>query len=154
MESECFQTLFWRLDDAREELSEGLGRTLLPGIEATFVLYPEGGYYGRHVDSVAGDMSTGGEGGTGRRSVSFICYLNEPGWSAEDGGALRFWPPTLPDGKRRWRPPDREDAEDDARAVDVVPECGSLVLFDSKEVWHEVLPTRRERACLVGWFRE
>ena len=40
-----------------------------------------------------------------------------------------------------------------AHAQELLPQSGSLVLFDSKRVWHEVLPTLRERACLVGWYR-
>mmetsp|Transcript_30323 Transcript_30323/g.99882 ORF Transcript_30323/g.99882 Transcript_30323/m.99882 type:complete len:294 (-) Transcript_30323:26-907(-) len=37
---------------------------------------------------------------------------------------------------------------------EVLPAAGLLVLFDSKRVSHEVMPTRRQRTCLVGWFRE
>jgi SM-20-related protein len=74
-----------------------------------------------------------------RRSISFICYLNEPGWTASDGGQLRLHG-------------DGSESAESTPVQDVLPECGSLVLFDSKRVWHEVLPTRRERACIVGWF--
>ena len=70
--------------------------------------------------------------GSGKRSISFILYLNEPGWRQSDGGALRIH---------------RSGGQED-----FLPESGSLVLFDSKLVEHEVMPTRRERACIVGWF--
>ena len=38
------------------------------------------------------------------------------------------------------------------RPEDVLPESGLLVIFDSKSLWHEVLPTSSHRLCLVGWF--
>ena len=37
-------------------------------------------------------------------------------------------------------------------ACEYLPESGALALFDSTALEHEVLPTRRERTCLVGWF--
>ena len=105
-------------------------------MEATFVVYPAGkGYYRRHVDSIANVD----EEGSGCRSISFVCYLTEPGWTARDGGELRVY---------------ASGAAGAAVRRDILPESGTLVLFDSKRVWHEVLPTRRERACLVGWMRE
>lgn len=132
MASDAFAQLYERLDAVRAELGRQLGRQLTGGMEATFVIYPQGGYYRRHVDSLAGVDAAG----SGSRSVSFIVYLNEPGWTAHDGGQLRIY------------------RQDESAPVDVLPEAGSLVLFDSKLVSHEVLPTRRERACLVGWMRE
>ena len=33
-----------------------------------------------------------------------------------------------------------------------LPLSGGLVLFDSTNLEHEVLPTKRERTCLIGWF--
>ena len=74
-----------------------------------------------------------------RRAVSFICYLNEPGWSSSDGGALRVHR-------------GGDSADDEGGVADFLPESGSLVLFDSLAVEHEVLPTHRERTCLIGWF--
>ena len=190
--SDAFLMLYDRLDDVREELANQLGREHATGIEATYCVYPPGGYYRRHCDSVEGvDVA-----GSGRRSVSFICYLNEPGWSTADGGALRVEaavssspelcsvaqvPPAEDrwdddDDDDLWDDDDRSDAEacsagddlvvDDAvqeqtpapvlvpigQASEILPETGLLVLFDSKKLWHEVLPTARERACLVGWF--
>jgi len=38
------------------------------------------------------------------------------------------------------------------RYMDIIPEVGTLVLFDSAIVPHEVLPTRRDRLAVVGWF--
>lgn len=36
--------------------------------------------------------------------------------------------------------------------VDVVPNGGTLVLFKSEKIPHEVLDTRATRAAVVGWF--
>ena len=40
----------------------------------------------------------------------------------------------------------------DGTYYEILPDAGSLVLFDSMAVEHEVRPTRRERTCLIGWF--
>ena len=49
-----------------------------------------------------------------------------------------------------------ERGEDGGERVrDVAPEGGTLVLFDSVSVPHEVMPTlRRERFACSGWFHE
>ena len=60
-------------------------------------------------------------------------YLND-GWQAEDGGQLRLY---LADGQVR----------------DVLPEAGTLVVFLSADIPHEVLPASRDRLSLTGWFR-
>ena len=129
----AFSVLYDMIDDVRLELQSSLG-PLSPGVEASFVVYPPDGFYKRHIDSLGGVDAEG----SGRRRVSFICYLTESkrAWTHEDGGALRCF-----------------RGEDTDEFFDVLPESGSLVLFDSKLVWHEVRPTRRERTCLVGWFR-
>ena len=50
-------------------------------------------------------------------------------------------------------PPTGEDGGE--RIRDVTPEAGTLVLFDSVSVSHEVMPTtRRERFACSGWFHE
>ena len=67
--------------------------------------------------------------------MSFICYLTEDDWSKEDGGSLVTY-------------------EDERPNAEFLPSSGSLVLFDSLAVEHEVRPTNRERACLVGWFHK
>ena len=136
VEDDAFDVLYEQLEAVRSQLEAIMGRQLSSGIEATYVLYPPGGYYKRHIDSLQGVD----ENGSGRRAVSFICYLPDPSlaWTASDGGQLRVFSSDTPD----------------ADFHDLLPESGSLVLFDSKSVWHEVRPTSRERVCLVGWFRE
>lgn len=89
-----------------------------------YVYYPCGGYYPRHTDAtISGDVE---------RVYSFILYLNQ-GWSPTDGGKLRAW---RPDGSH----------------VDVAPTGGTLVVFKSDEVPHEVLATTSQRVAVVGWL--
>ena len=151
MESAAFAGLFDRLDDYRSTLGPLLGREHATGMEATYVLYPPGGYYGRHLDSVQGVDAAG----SGRRSVSWICYLSDPAvpWAATDGGALRVFGKAASAGASVDQWDDDEDEEGGQEMEeDILPTSGRLVLFDSKLVSHEVLPTSRQRACLVGWF--
>ena len=127
---DAFAALWERLGMVREELMEGLDRELIENVEVHYVRYPEGGYFQRHVDDYEDN-----DGAPSRRSVSFICYLNDPGapeWTERDGGALRV--------------------HSDGAYYEILPDAGSLVLFDSMAVEHEVRPTRRERTCLIGWF--
>lgn len=113
---------------AMEALRRAVNRELQLGLfelEAHFAAYPPGAYYKRHLDRFRDDD---------RRTLTLILYLNE-GWRAEDGGALRFWP------------------EEAGEPVDIAPEGNTLVAFLSERFWHEVLPARRMRLALTGWFK-
>ena len=80
------------------------------------------------------------------RVVTAILYLNdaEPVWSKEeDGGCLRLHLGA--------------DVKDDigrtaVSVIDIAPKGGRLVLFESQEILHEVLETRRDRSALTVWF--
>ncbi|GIX35239.1 MAG: hypothetical protein KatS3mg126_1018 [Lysobacteraceae bacterium] len=109
-----------------DALRVALNRHLLLGladIELHYAVYPAGAGYVRHRDRFRDDDA---------RTVSFTAYLN-PHWSAEDGGWLRLHVAGGP--------------------VDVLPALGTCTLFLSAEVEHEVLPARRERMSIAGWFR-
>ena len=102
-------------------------RSLMTGLveyEGHYALYPPGASYARHRDRFRDDDT---------RVLSCVLYLND-GWRIEDGGALRLY-------------------VDGARAIDVWPEAGTLVAFLSARFDHEVLPARRPRLALTGWFR-
>ena len=129
---DAFLALWERLDMVRLELETELDCALLPEMEIHYVRYPPGGYFERHVD----DYNDPFTDAPSSRKVSFICYLNEPGWTAEDGGALRVF----------------SDGADASVPRECIPESGLLVLFDSKGLEHEVLTTQRERMCVIGWF--
>ncbi|KAJ8599254.1 hypothetical protein CTAYLR_006214 [Chrysophaeum taylorii] len=122
---DAFFALWERLDMVRDQLQPELG-PMLPEIELHYVRYPKGGYYSRHVD----DFETT-EPRRSRRRVSFVAYLT-PAWTDHDGGYLRVFYGD--------------------RYADIPPLPGSLVLFDSYQIHHEVLPTNNERFCLIGWF--
>jgi len=110
-----------------DELRLALNQCLYLGLEdfeGHFALYPPGAFYQKHVDRFRDDD---------RRAVSAVFYLNED-WQAEQGGALRLY---LPNGETR----------------DVLPQAGSLLLFLSADMPHEVLPANRDRLSLTGWFR-
>jgi len=92
-------------------------------LEAHYAIYPPGARYVRHVDRFRDDDA---------RVLSVVAYLNDD-WREADGGALRIH---LPDG-----------------AYDVLPEGGTVVAFLSASIEHEVLPARRERLAIAGWFR-
>ena len=110
-------------DELRVALNQGLYLGL-EDFEGHFALYPPGAFYQKHVDRFRDDD---------RRAVSTVFYLNQD-WQAEQGGALRLY---LPNGETR----------------DVLPQAGSLLVFLSADMPHEVLPATRERLSLTGWFR-
>jgi SM-20-related protein len=117
------QQSLWSLLDA---LRLSLNRDLLLGLEsleAHYAVYPVGSGYARHLDRFSDDDA---------RVVSCVLYLNAD-WRIEHGGALRLHLP---------------EAE-----IDILPHGGTLVLFLSAEVEHEVLTATRQRMSIAGWFR-
>ncbi len=121
----ALRELLDRFESLRQVVNQELFLGLLD-LETHFAVYPPGAGYQRHLDRFRDDD---------RRSLTVILYLNEPDWSEEDGGLLRFWP-------------DPETAP-----LEIVPAGGTLVTFLSDRFWHEVLPSRRQRLSLTGWFR-
>jgi SM-20-related protein len=106
-----------------------LNRQLLLGLfdyECHYAYYPKGGFYKRHVDAFRGQSN---------RRLSTVLYLN-PEWQSEDGGELVLY-----------------NEPGDQELLRVTPNFGSMVIFLSDEFPHEVLPTRRGRYSLTGWFR-
>jgi SM-20-related protein len=130
--------IVWIEDDDRapalaplRTLLASLRRTLnqacwlgLVDAEMHYTLYPPGARYARHCDRFADDDS---------RVVSFVLYLNAD-WRPPDGGALRCHPAG-------------------GASYDVLPRAGTLVMFLSAELEHEVLPARRDRIAVTGWLR-
>ncbi|HDZ56425.1 MAG TPA: 2OG-Fe(II) oxygenase [Pseudomonas xinjiangensis] len=103
-----------------------LNRALFLGLdsfETHFALYPPGAGYSRHLDRFKDSPL---------RTVSVVAYLNQQ-WQPGDGGELRLH---LREG-----------------IVDIEPKAGTLAVFMSARILHEVLEAGKERASLVGWFR-
>ncbi|MEI6834239.1 MAG: 2OG-Fe(II) oxygenase [bacterium] len=110
-----------------ESLRVALNRELYSGLEAFeghFSIYAPGSFYKRHLDTFRDDDS---------RSMTFIMYLNES-WRDGDGGELRL----------------ELDANRDTL---IQPTAGTVVLFDSRQFFHEVMPARSERRSFNGWFK-
>ena len=49
----------------------------------------------------------------------------------------------------------KEETKKESREefIDIMPVAGRLVLFLSKQFWHEVLPANRTRVSLAGWYK-
>ncbi len=114
-----------------EALRLAINRTLFLGLfefEGHLAVYPPGAYYRKHLDQFR-DQD--------QRLVSVILYLNND-WQEEDGGQLRLY----------------TDPTETGRQEQVLPIAGRLVCFLSDRFVHEVLPARRERISITGWFRK
>lgn len=110
-----------------EQLRLGLNRELILGlfdIETHYALYPPAAVYARHVDQPEGSSA---------RRVTFALYLNLE-WDAAAGGELRLYDAQQP-------------------IADIEPRGGRLVCFLTPGREHEVLPAKRVRMALTGWFR-
>lgn len=111
-------------------LRADLNRRLFLGLfeyEAHYARYEAGGFYKKHVDALHGDRN---------RLVSTVTYLTSD-WAEADGGHL-----VLYDG-----------VEQDCEMARILPKPGTLAVFLSEEVPHEVLPPTRPRQSIAGWFR-
>lgn len=128
--------MYSSIDAVHKALHEGAGTPLDALLtEGLYVHYPNGGYYKRHVDAAVGTTSA-------LRAWSYLLYLNED-WCPADGGCLRIFT----DGGLEQAP-----AGAPPSFVDVEPRGGTLVVFRSDAVPHEVLETTTKRMALVGWF--
>ncbi|BFM12987.1 2OG-Fe(II) oxygenase [Simiduia litorea] len=112
-----------------ESIRLQVNQTFFAGLfeyEAHFAHYPVGAFYRKHRDALRGSDA---------RVLTSVCYLNEQ-WQPSDGGELVIY----------------NDA-DNAVETQIHPVGGNLVLFWSEDFPHEVLPARRDRFSVSGWFR-
>ncbi len=115
--------------DWTDALKQYLNRRLLLGLfsfESHFSHYAPGDFYKRHVDAFRGQAN---------RVLTVVAYLNS-GWDSADGGELVLY----------------KDA-DDQEGIKVTPLMGTLAVFLSEEFPHEVLPAKRDRYAIAGWYR-
>lgn len=94
--------------------------------ESHFAHYAQGAFYRRHLDAFRGQAN---------RRLTLVLYLN-PDWQARDGGELLVYA-----------------GDDECPQLRVPPRHRSLVVFLSEEFPHEVLPAKRDRYSIAGWFR-
>lgn len=115
--------------DWADRLRLFLNRRLFMGLdsfESHYARYGEGDFYRQHYDAFRGEAN---------RILSLVTYLNRD-WQPGDGGELLIYP-----GGPAQAP------------VAVAPRFGTLAIFLSEEMLHEVLPCRTERLSIAGWFR-
>jgi SM-20-related protein len=111
-------------------LQQHLNRKLLLGLfsfESHFAHYTPGAFYKTHVDAFKGQAN---------RILSVVLYLN-PEWGAEDGGEMVLYSDSTPQEVLQR----------------VIPVAGTLAVFLSEDFPHEVLPARRDRYSIAGWYR-
>lgn len=111
-----------------DELRKTVNRELYLGLrdfEAHLALYPPGSFYRKHLDQFRG---------VDARQLTVVFYLN-PEWGEDDGGELRIY------------------LDEEGACQDIHPKGGRLLTFLSARFYHEVLPARRERMSLTGWFK-
>lgn len=94
--------------------------------ESHFAHYAPGDFYKRHLDAFKGEAN---------RILSLVVYLN-PGWQPADGGELVIYAD-----------------QQDLTGLRVTPAFGTVVAFLSEEFPHEVLPAKRDRYSIAGWYR-
>jgi hypothetical protein len=129
------EELYGLVDSLHGKVEEAAGLKLEASLtELKFAYYPFGGSYQRHLDA----LNVGGVA----REYSFIIYLNQ-GWKEADGGHLRVfeYEGMDPTAAARRRP-----------YFDVEPTAGTMVVFKSDAVPHQVLATSSTRVALVGWL--
>lgn len=132
IDPEAADPIVARWHGGMQRLGVALARALrLPPLtfDAHQTRYPPGTFYRPHVDA-ADDGS--------RRLLSAICYLGED-WTPAHGGRLRI----------AHAPGAASSASD---AIVLPPLGGSLVLFTSRGLEHEVEETTVERLSLTGWY--
>lgn len=139
------------VDAIRHSLNHGLAARSMPPelVELSYLLYDaNGAAYAMHVDSFADDSTS-----DRKRCVSFLFYLGDNNedllWDcARDGGALRVHGENyaLATGQPIYRNQQGEVWSE------ITPKPGTIVLFESATVPHEVVSTYRNRICVVGWL--
>jgi len=117
--------------DKINDLIRYLNRTCFLGIlqkEFHYALYPTGTFYKRHIDTFQNDD---------RRKLSFVCYLNEENWKAENGGELVLY---------------LSKEHQETKKV-IYPFPGRVAIFESQLIEHEVKPVKTKRLSITGWLK-
>ncbi|MCV2884293.1 2OG-Fe(II) oxygenase [Aestuariibacter sp. AA17] len=113
--------------DWTSNIQTAMNRYLYMGLfsfEGHYAHYRQGDFYKKHVDAFRGKSN---------RKLTLINYLNKS-WSQDDGGEMILY---LPNNQ----------------SVSIAPEFATTVLFLSEDFPHEVLPSKRDRYSVTGWFR-
>lgn len=114
-----------KMETLRCTLNEKLFLGLVD-LDVHFAAYEQGAFYQTHLDRAHGAV---------HRTLSCVLYLNGR-WQPADGGEL-----VLYSGE-----PDCEPS------IRIEPQGGRLVCFLAERFPHEVVPARRARLSIAGWF--
>lgn len=123
---------FEQMENLRLNLNQHLYLGLF-GLESHLAVYPEGGFYKKHLDCFASQNPH-----KPQRKISCIVYLNQD-WDMQDGGQLKLYL-------------NETDESDKYKSLLISPLAGRAVIFLSDTFYHEVMPTYKERVSLTGWF--
>lgn len=118
-----------------ESLQAYLNRRLFLGLfsfESHFAHYAQGDFYKKHKDAFKGE---------GNRVLSVVVYLNQQ-WISSDGGELVIYAKNSGNTSVATN-----------NKITVTPNLGTVVVFLSEQFPHEVLPAKRDRYSIAGWFR-
>jgi SM-20-related protein len=126
------QSYFEQMESLRLNLNRHLYLGLF-GLESHLAVYPEGGFYKKHLDCFASQNPQ-----KPQRKISCIVYLNHD-WHMQDGGQLKLYL-------------NETDESDKYKSILISPLAGRAVIFLSDTFYHEVMPTYKERISLTGWF--
>lgn len=124
-EDNSFQSEYLEFTQALQQI---LNRELYLGLnyyESHFAIYDEGDFYETHLDAFKG---------TKNRVVTTVYYLNDD-WGKNDGGELIIYDEKFNQIKK------------------ILPQSNTLVVFLSDKFPHEVLPAKKKRFSIAGWFR-
>ena len=129
--------------DWAELLQKYLNRRLFLGLfsfESHFAHYAKGDFYKTHKDAFKGEEN---------RVLSVVVYLNET-WLSEDGGELVIY-----QDQQNFQQADDQITQPSTHLelAKVTPSFGTIAVFLSEEFPHEVLPAKRDRYSIAGWFR-
>ena len=105
-----------------------LNRALYLGLndyESHFAIYEEGDFYETHLDAFKNSKN---------RVVTTVYYLNDE-WNEKNGGELIVY------------------NEENEFLAKVTPNANTMVVFLSEKFPHEVLPAKKTRYSIAGWFR-
>ena len=86
------------------------------------------------------------------RSITTILYLNEPDRPTSAGGALRCWVEKKVADEDRVDRGEQKDTTMFHEPFDISPKGGTLVIFQSDRVEHEVLSSTQDRYALTNWI--
>ncbi|MCB1159476.1 MAG: 2OG-Fe(II) oxygenase [Leptospiraceae bacterium] len=114
-----------------EEIKERVNRYFFMGlfsVELHYAIYPPGSFYLRHLDNFLN---------SNKRMLTAVLYLNKF-WEEFHGGLLKIY---------------KKEKEYKETIIEVPPSPGTLVLFLSRELEHEVSVCYVNRYSLTSWFK-